>query len=274
MVMRILLAGSVLFFLTACNTTPSAASVPEPAAAAGQNPAAGKTGDGKTADGKLADTKAAEEQKAKADARKQKQKDLRNKRRDLDYARIEQQTGELDRRTRTLTVEAAMQRSAAELEQARRSLDLFLSEQRPREVEDKKISLDRSIYRAEEAKEELGELVAMYEADEFAKTTKELVLKRGRRQAELAERDLAVTKRENLEFEQHSLPQRERELRQKVADAEVERKKAEVDAEKARLELQIAERKSKEKLTDLEEEIADLEKEIAELPEAAAKASS
>ncbi len=269
MVMRILLAGSVLFFLTACNTTPSAAPAPEPAAAAGQNAAAGKT-----ADSKVADAKAAEELKAKADTRKQKQKDLRNKRRDLDYARIEQQTGELDRRTRAVTVEAALLRTAAELEQARRSLDLFLSEQRPREVEDKKISLDRSIYRAEEAKEELGELVAMYEADEFAKTTKELVLKRGRRQAELAERDLAVTKRESVEFEQYSLPQRERELRQKVADGEVERKKVEFDAEKARLEVQIAERKAKERLTDLEEEIADLEKEIAELPEAAPKAGS
>lgn len=265
MATRTLVAVLVSLLAAACNSAPRATQQ-EPAVA--PPPAtADKPGD-KPADPKVAD-KAADETKQKAEEKQQKQKDLKKelqkKQRELDYARIEQGTGELDRTVRTMTVEAALQRTAADLEQARAALDLFLTEQKPRELEDKKISLDRSTYYAEESKDELAELVAMYEADEFAKTTKELVLKRGRRQLEMADRSLAISRREHREFEQHTLPQRERDLRRKVADAELERRKAEIEAEKAKVELQVAERKAKERGADLEEEIADLQEKLQKL---------
>lgn len=249
--MRILPTIFVLSLLTACSAVPTAASnPPAPAGPVAQEP-------------KAEAPKTAEADKQKAEAKKQKQKELRNKQRELALFRIEQQTAELDRKVRTMGVEATLLRTASELDLARRNLDLFLNDQRARELEDRRISLDYSVHRADHAKDELGELEAMYQADEFAKTTKELVLKRGRRELEMAERSLAVARKATAEFEQHTLPQRERELRQKVADAENERRKAEIDATKAQLEQQIADQKQKDRLADLEEDIAELQQALA-----------
>lgn len=207
--------------------------------------------------------KAKEEAKQKEDAKKQKQKDLRTKQRELDYARVEAQTAEIDRRVRAMGVEASLQRTALELDKARAELDVFLKELKPREIEEKKISLDQSTYRAEHSKDELGELTAMYEADEFARTTKELVLKRGRRDLEMAERYLAVARKEASHLEQYTLPQRERDLRQKLADAEVERRKAEMEAEKARIEMELGVRKAADRIADLESDIKEIQEALA-----------
>ena len=58
----------------------------------------------------------------------------------------------------------------------------------PAETTQAKISLDQARFSAEHAKDEHAELEAMYKADEFAEMTKKLMLKRSRRQMELADR--------------------------------------------------------------------------------------
>jgi hypothetical protein len=164
---------------------------------------------------------------------------------------------------RQWSIDAQLAKTAAELERAGQELDVFVKEVMPRELEQKRIQLDGSTYRAEHAKDELGELTAMYEADEFARTTKELVLKRGRRDLEMAERQLAVARKEIAHFENVAMPQRLRELQQKVADATLERRKAEADAGKAKLEFALAIRKAELRLADLEEDIAELQQGLA-----------
>ena len=54
------------------------------------------------------------------------------------------------------------------------------------------LKVDEARYAAEHAQDELSELIAMYEADEFAEMTKELILKRGRRNLEVAGRELEI----------------------------------------------------------------------------------
>jgi hypothetical protein len=103
----------------------------------------------------------------------------------------------------------------------------------------------------------------MYKADEFAKATKELVLKRGRRQMEQAERRLALAKREDSVWSTHTLPERERDLRQKVEDAEVEVQKQKFEAQKAEIEFAMADRKAADRLADLQEDIAEIQKKLA-----------
>jgi len=253
--MRIPIVVVASSLLASCSSVPPAAqSTPTPVAEAqGQAPA----------DPKKAEDKAAEEKKQKEEQRKQKQKELRNKQRELEYAKVEAKTGEIDRRVRTMSVEAALQRTGIEVDKAKAELEVFLKETRPRELEERKISLDQSTYRAEHSKDELGELEAMYQADEFARTTKELVLKRGRREQEMADRYLAVAKKESAHLEQWVLPQRERELRQKIADAELERSKAELERDKARIEMELAERRAADRQADLAEEIRDLQEALA-----------
>lgn len=233
----------------ACQSAPAPADVPPTGVVAKSEPAKG--------DDKKDDSA------AKADAKKQKQKELRNKQRELEAAKVEQQIAELDRTVRQLSVDAALAKTAAELTRAQQALASFLQDVKPREIAEKRIGLDQSTYRAEHSKDELGELTAMYEADEFARTTKELVLKRGRRDLEMAERSLAVMRQEVAHFENVLMPERERELRQKVADAELERRKAEIDADKAKIEFLLATRKAQDRLADLGEEIAELQEKLA-----------
>lgn len=236
-------------------------------------PSAGALGDpvvkeqGKDAKGEGDDKAKEDKAKEKVAARKQKQKDLRGKERELDAAKVEQQIAELDRVVRQRGIELALRKTAADLAKAQQDLEVFLRDVKPRELEEHRISLDQSTYRAEHSKDELQELVAMYDADEFAKTTKELVLKRGRRETEMAERYLAIARKEASHFETVTLPQRERELRDKVVEAEHERGKAETEAEKAKLELGLS-------TTKMAHRLADLAEEIQELREALAKESS
>ncbi|MFO1029824.1 MAG: hypothetical protein U1F60_01985 [Planctomycetota bacterium] len=249
--LALVLSSSLLF---ACQASVTPSKVEEPAAKPlAERPAA------------AADdvSKAAEKATEKATAQKQKQKELRQKERELEAARVEGQIQQIDRAMREAGVAASLRRTATELAKAKQDLELFLAEVKPRELEERRIGLDQSIYRADHSKDELGELVAMYQADEFAKTTKELVLKRGRRELESAERYLAVARAEFAHFEKVTQPQRERELRDKVVDAELERSKAEHEAEKAKLELGLQAQKHEQRLGDLAEEIADLRAELA-----------
>jgi hypothetical protein len=246
--------GLVLSFpvllAVACATPTPLSPVPDAAPVAVAEPAA-----------KPAAATAADE--AKVAARKQKQKELRGKQRELEAAHGEQRVAEVDRQVRQLTLEAAVKKTGADLEQAQQDLAVFVAAVKPRELAERRISFDSSTYRAEHSKDELGELVAMYEADEFARTTRELVLKRGRRDLELAERSLAVATKELAHFETVTLPQRERELQHKVRDAELERTKVGLEVEKWKLEVGLAEQKQKDRLADLAEDIQELQVALA-----------
>ena len=203
------------------------------------------------------------EAKEKADARKQKQKDLRHKQRDLTVARAELAIAALERQVRQWGVERTVSKAADELAQHQRDKEVFLRDVKPREIEEHKIRLERSIHNAEHAKDEFDELQAMYAADEFAKTTKELVLKRGRREMEMAQRSLAVQQKEHAHFEQIELPKRERDLQHKIDDAAAEHRKAEAEAGKSKLEVELALQKEAHRLADLEQEIQELEQALA-----------
>lgn len=199
----------------------------------------------------------------KGDEKQALRKELRGKERELETLGLERQVAQLERRVREWSVQATLDRTAADVAAARAELESFLNDVRPRELEERKLGLDGATYDAEHSKDEYEELQAMYQADEFARMTKELVLKRGRRSLEMAERRLSIQKREVAHFEAVELPERERQLRRKLADAELERRKAEVEMEKARLELALAERKTAERAADLAEEIAELREKLA-----------
>jgi hypothetical protein len=242
-----LLSSCVAFLLAAC-----AATAPEPEAQAPGAPPP-----------KSADADKAEQQK-KAEEKKQREKELAQKRRELEYAKVSVQTAGIDRQVRSMSVDTAVARAQLELDKHKRELDLFLTQHKPREMEERRIGLDHQIYRAEEAKEELAELEAMYKEDEFARSTKELVVKRGRRQMEMADRSLAVGKKEFELFERHTLTERERDLKQKVKDAEQELEKARLEHQKAQLEMGVQQRQADDRVGDLQRDIEELERKLAE----------
>jgi hypothetical protein len=189
-------------------------------------------------------------------------KETRKKERELSYASASRGTSGLERQLRTMTCEAEVHSAELALVKAQTDLEQHLKETAPRELEEHRMRLDQQTYRAEEAKDELAELESMYEADEFAKATKELVIKRGRRQMEMADRGLAIARREFVEFESHTMPQQERELRQKLADAERAREKARLEIDKMRLEQELAARQEDDRTNDLQEEANELRQKL------------
>lgn len=246
------------FLLVACASHPSE-SKQDPSTAA-PAVAEAKSGD---------DAKKAAEQKVK-DA----EKEWKHKVRDLEYAEISVRTTAIDRQIRTMGFEAELARAEKDVEKHKKNLEQHTKETAPRELEERRIGVDHSVYRAEEAKDELAELESMYKADEFAKATKELVIKRGRRGVEMADRSLAVARRELAELENHTMPQRERELRDQLADAERTLQKARLEADKARIELDVAQRQADDRVADLKQEVEDLAKKLDEAKKEAAKAGA
>ncbi len=199
------------------------------------------------------------------DEARQLAKDLRAKERELGYLDADQLGSAIDREMRVQGAEHAVTAAQVELDKARHELELFLTHEKPTEIEERRISFASQTHYSEEAKDELAELEAMYQADEFAKTTKELVLKRGRRKVELAERNLAIAAR-NLEvLEKQTLPRKEEELKRKVADAERALQRATRDREKTMLELELTQRKTLDKRSDLVEEVAELKAKLAKV---------
>ncbi len=243
---RLLAAPLLPLLLTACATAPTEPAPQAPPAVAAEAPKKPEA--------------SAEDAAAK---KAEQQKELDKKRRELRYARAELEPAAMERRLHTMATETSLRETAAALEDARVDLTVFRTSVKPRELEDKRIGLDGRVHRADHAKDELAELTAMYEADEFAKVTKELVLKRGRRELEIAERSLAVARQEFEHFEKHELPKREHELERKVEAAEHARKKAELEAQKRQVEDEIAAAKAKDRIEELERDIAELEQKLA-----------
>jgi hypothetical protein len=235
-----------LFFVTlACHSAPS-------------------TDVAKKADAPATAEQDADKQKQEADEKRAKEREIAHKRRDLEYAKIGLQTNEIERRMRTMSIEAQLHDAEVDLQKQRKELELHQKETAPRELEEHLITLDYQTHRAEESKEELAELESMYKDDEFASKTKELVIKRGRRQAEMADRNLAVGRREFEVFKSHTMPEREKDLQKKVRDAEMALEKSRMEKQKSMMELDVQQRQAMDKVKDLEEEIAELERKLAE----------
>ncbi|MCR9246393.1 MAG: hypothetical protein NXI31_15275 [bacterium] len=190
-----------------------------------------------------------------AKERAKKARDLKQKERELARLAPKQQISALERQAKLAAAETTRERAGEDLKVARAALAHFVEQTRPRELEEHRIRIDRSTHRADHAKDELGELTAMYEADEFAKATKELVLKRGRRSQEMADRDLAVAKQKFDAFQKFDLPKRERELQRKVEDAERAVVKADLELKRVRMQHELAVLEEQDKRADLEAEI-------------------
>jgi hypothetical protein len=142
-----------------------------------------------------------------------------------------------------------------ELAAAERELKVFLEVERKNEEAEARLELDQNRYRVDHARDELTELEAMYSQDEFAKTTKELVIKRGRRQLEIAERELGLADASFRLKTEHQWPERVRKLEAAVADAMVA-------VETARLEAREAEEGIRLDLTRKERKVSDAKRAI------------
>ena len=183
--------------------------------------------------------------------------DAEEQERKLMFAKLDLAVAELKAKQSGLDAERGLADAERELVEAQKNLQLFLEHEQPTKVAEEQLSLDRSMHRRELTEDELNELISMYAAEEFAELTKELVLKRGRKSLEFAERGLAFAEAEFALLQNEELPQRQRKLEQELVKAKRGVEDAQRALEVTGIEVKVALMKAQDKLDELIEEAAE-----------------
>lgn len=139
---------------------------------------------------------------------------------------------------------------------ASEALDHFMKAERELELSQVTLGLDQASWRVEAEKQELAELEAMYKRDDVATLTKELVLQRGKKGVEFAERGLAHEQREASAKRDFELPRKQRELEFEKKEKENALRDARAEAAKGKDEVALKLRKAQAEVDDAEKALA------------------
>ncbi|MCA8941020.1 MAG: hypothetical protein KDB80_00555 [Planctomycetes bacterium] len=164
---------------------------------------------------------------------------------DLRSAEIAAEIDAMDRELKASRAEREVEAKRQAFERATRELEHFRSHEQKLRLDRSNLGLDRSRHRRELAADELGELEAMYAEEDLATKTKELVLKRGRKNLEFSQRDLEFDEREAAALTGFELPKQLEEKMLAVDKAKFEIHAAQVEQRKTELSNRVSEMKSK-----------------------------
>jgi len=202
------------------------------------------------------DTKASATSEEGADEAEDSKDEVAKSERKLEDARIELRIANAD-------AESAAQKSTDEVEGAgnalriaTEALDQFMKAERELELSQVTLGLDQASWRVEAEKQELAELEAMYKRDDVATLTKELVLQRGKKGVEFAERSLAHEQREASAKRDFELPRKQRELEFEKKEKDNALRDARAEAAKGKDQVELALRKAKAEVDDAEKALA------------------
>ena len=222
--------------LSSCASNPAAESKPA-------NASADKAGAGK-------------EEEAKAE-------ELRKKKRELDYAKMQLEITRLDVQADERGAKIAVDNADRDLATTKAERDNFVNILKPLEVAERNLALDGSKQRVVESEQEMKELEGMYAKEDFANSTKELVLTRGRNHLAIAKRDLELDQKRLDQLNAFDHPKREHDLGAAVDRATQAAAEAHAKQDKGTLEHKLTLLKAEHGIEDLEHEIAKLEKPAA-----------
>jgi multidrug resistance efflux pump len=158
--------------------------------------------------------------------------------------------------------ESEVVRHVKELAAAERALEGFLTHEKPTAAEQRALNDESSVHSVENSKEELDQLLKMYEEDELVDDTERIVLRRARWNLRFREVSAKLSKKRRVYSETYEEAAREKRLlreveRRRVA-LEQARGNAELSAESAAIELQRAQRGVDRKRRHLERLETDL----------------
>jgi HlyD family secretion protein len=153
---------------------------------------------------------------------------------------------------------ATAERAAFEVAFASEKLKYFEEVDAPRKLAEAKLELDHATDGLADAREELEQLELMYKESEIGDKTKDMVLARGRRGLERAQRRLAIEKTKIAALEGREIPLEGRRLAADVTEKTRAAEKVARDAERARFEKTLAARAAKDEVLRLTEELAAL----------------
>ena len=174
----------------------------------------------------------------------------RKKARDVEYAKLALESARMDAENDARNNRNAVEAAERELRTARAEQEHFEKTVVPLELDERALSVDGARQNVVEAKEELVELEAMYAQEDFAKTTKELVLMRGRKRLEMSERSLALAERRAVIAREFDHKKRAKEHAERVIKAESGLEDARARAKKSAFDRQTALLKAEHALED------------------------
>jgi len=178
----------------------------------------------------------------------------------LEYAVIEARAsmdkGALGGQISLMEAEQRVGSAHVELVNAQAELEHFDSFTAPKELAERTLSVERSEGRLFESRAELKQLEDMYADEEFATSSKELVLERGRRNVNFTERSLELARKGVADHEAFDLAKRRANYERGVQKAEMGVLLAEMKLEAARMGRASEERSQTRKLAKAEEALA------------------
>ncbi len=194
-------------------------------------------------EGKDDEKDSAQEAVAKAE------REIENAKLELKIAQSETEASARKARDEVVSAENELKNAVDEVEQFSRS-------ERDLELAKVQLGMDRGEWRLEAEKQELAELEAMYAKDDVATLTKELVLQRGKKGVEFAERDLANDEREAAATREFELPMKQRKLELAKRDKDNDLREARADEARTKDEIDLKLRKARAGITDAEKALA------------------
>lgn len=211
------------------------------------------------------------EDQAKGDSKSTKDKpspkiELEKKERELHLAQLELEIGKAKAKSTAASNAAAVAQANFDLGLAERTLVQYVEVEAPQRVAQEQLSLDNTSFRLLESRQEQEQMEVEYGphmTDEHAKKTGEIVIWRGQKRIEFAERRLELSKLSFAQLESFEIPQKQAELKQKLDQKQEALERAKEKAERGVLEDTVSIKKIENRMDVLEYEIGKLRAKIA-----------
>jgi len=205
--------------------------------------------------------KQAKEEKAKEE-KEAKEKDRALKRasleREMPVAREKLENARRDEADQRADAQAAAAKNKRELELARKKLETFEGREMPAKIAKGKLDLQNSKDNLDNSKEELEQLELMYKDQDLADKTREIVIKRAKRDLERTGERLKLQQEDFAILTERTLPQDRERLVADVEEKEREGARAERAAVKAAGERKVALMAAENDLKRIDTELASL----------------
>ncbi len=178
----------------------------------------------------------------------------------VEVARIKLEKARMDASLVASDNATNLDRAKVELELAARRFEHFLKSEKPNKIAETLLQLQAISNYYDEAVEELQQLELMYKGDELGDMTKEIVIRRAKRQLERSKTNLEITKESTRHTIEDKLPLEEQRLRFELTAKETELKRAERQGREAEGDKRIGVLEAESSLLRAETELAEAEK--------------
>lgn len=187
--------------------------------------------------------------------------DIEKKERELRIAELELEIAKQKAQSAAASDRVSVAEAEQALAQAERDLAHFHDVEAPAKLANKQLSLDSSEFRLQESRQEQEQMEAEYGphlTDEQARKTGEIVIWRGQKRIEFAERNLELSRRSFADLKGYELMTRDEELELKLSQKREALARAREKAERGQLENLVSVTKAENRIDLLHYELGKL----------------